>query len=471
MKIIESKDFDSYWKKESIQSEDLKTEKVVRNIIGQVRKNGDAAVRKFASKFDKSSPQKLEVPLSCAVQALDELRKNDSALTEALELAAQNIMSFSVKQREQFKDFEYEIDKGVITGQRIIPVQRCAVYIPGGRFPLFSSVLMCMIPAFCAGVEEVILSSPPMLDGFPDKRTLAAAAIAAKACGISLDTRQQENRLRIFSIGGAQAIAALALGTETVPRVDVIAGPGNKFVATAKKILFGQVGIDFIAGPTDVLIIAEPKQTCQTADSKCECDMEKAANLVAADMLAQAEHDPDARARALVPDKDFAQMIANTIEERIENLSTIKTAKASLDNGGLIIVYNEKEEAIRIANTIAAEHLELHLDDYESWIPFLKNYGSLFIGCLSAEVLGDYSAGINHTLPTSASARFTGGLSVRHFLKTVTSLRCNINSGYEKICHAAEIIGKAEGLDGHSQSAAVRNSVRDSIGDSVRKSN
>jgi len=443
MKIIQSKDFDSYWKIESKRTEDTKIEKIVKKIIADVRANGDAAVRKYASKFDRSSPQRLEVPLSEAKRALDGLCANDPSFVEAMELAARHIKRFSDKQKEQFADFEYEMEAGLITGQRVIPVEKAAIYIPGGRFPLFSCALMCMIPAFCAGVKEVILSSPPTQDGLPDKRILAAAAIAAEVCGVSGNGGAAGGSLRIFAIGGAQAIAALALGTESVPRVDVIAGPGNRFVATAKRVLFGEVGIDFIAGPTDVLIIADSSSA-------------NAADLVAADMLGQAEHDPDARARALVPNMEFANQIAAVLEQRLAKLPTEKNARASLNNGGLIIVYQNKEEAICIANTIAPEHLELQIAAADSWIPLLNNYGSLFIGELSAEVLGDYSAGVNNTLPTSTSARFTGGLSVRHFLKTVTTLRCTSGEGFEKARNAAEILARAEGLEGHAQSAAVR---------------
>ena len=436
MKIIQSEDFDSYWKSVARQIDDTKTDKTVKKIIADVRAQGDAAVRKYAAKFDKSSPQRLEVPLAEAQRALEQLSADEPALVEALELAAQHIKRFAEKQKEQFAHFEYEMEAGLITGQRVIPVEKAAIYIPGGRFPLFSSVLMCMIPAFCAGVEEVILSSPPTQDGLPDKKILAAAAIAAGAA--------HNGSLRLFAMGGAQAIAALALGTESVPRVDVITGPGNKFVAAAKRILFGEVGIDFIAGPTDVLIIADGSSP-------------NAADLAAADMIAQAEHDPDARARALVPDRELANQIAAAIEQRLAKLPTEKTARASLNSGGLIVIYQSKiEEAIRIANIIAPEHLELQIADADTWIPKLKNYGSLFIGSLSAEALGDYSAGINHTLPTSTSARFTGGLSVRHFLKTVTTLRCASGAGFEKARNAAEILARAEGLEGHAQSAVVR---------------
>lgn len=444
MKIIKSEEFDFYWKNISKQIDDPKTEEIVKKIICDVREDGDAAVRKYASMFDKSSPVSLEVPVTETKRAYKELRANEPALTDALELAAENICRFSQKQREQFADFETEAKAGLFTGQRVIPAARAAVYVPGGRFPLFSSVLMGLIPAFSAGVEEVIFASPPCEDGLPDRKILAAAAIAADACGVS------DNRLKVFSMGGAQAVAALAFGTESVPRVDVIAGPGNRYVAAAKRLLYGQVGIDFIAGPSDVLVVAGG----QTANDNAAAD--KAADIAAADMIAQAEHDPDARARALVPNKEFAEKVAAAVEKRLAVLPNEKTARASLDSGGVIIIYQNREEAIRIANTIAPEHLELQTDDAINWVSGLKNYGSLFIGALSAEAFGDYSAGINHTLPTSGSARFTGGLSVRHFLKTVTTLRCAAGEGFEKARNAAEILARAEGLEGHALSAACR---------------
>ena len=442
MKIINSDEFDLYWKSRAIIEGDPSAlsavalsavaDNTVKEIINAVRKEGDTAVRRYAEKFDKSSPQKLEAPLSEIQKAYNELKSADPELTAALELAAMNISRFSQMQREQFVNFETELTPGVFTGQRIIPVCRAAVYAPGGRFPLISSVLMALIPAISAGVEEILFSSPPQEDGLPDKRILAAAAIAIK-------TAPPNVNIRFFAIGGAQAIAAFAFGTESVPSADVIAGPGNKYVTAAKRQLYGQAGIDFIAGPSDVLVIAD------TASD---------AELVSIDMLAQAEHDPDARSRALVPNKEFANLTAQAIEKQLSSLPI--PAHASLENGGLIIIYQNKEEAIRIANIIAPEHLELQTQDTSFWIPQLKNYGSLFIGALSAEALGDYSAGINHTLPTSGSARFTGGLSVRHFLKTVTTLRCEKGEGFEEARKAAEIIARAEGLEGHAVSANMR---------------
>jgi histidinol dehydrogenase len=295
---------------------------------------------------------------------------------------------------------------------------------------------MGIIPGAVAGAGELLLASPPLEDGLPDRRILAAARLAG-AC-------------RVFAVGGAQAIAALALGTETIPRADLIAGPGNKYVTQAKRILFGEAGIDFAAGPTDVLIISGGEEAASPA----------AADLIAADMLAQAEHDPDARARALVPasgasGKAAAQAVITALERRVEGLPTAGIARASLDAGGLIIIYKTREEAVRIANAIAPEHLELQVPDPQDWSA-LKNYGSLFIGASAAEVLGDYSAGINHTLPTSGSARFSGGLSVRHFLKTVTTLRCSAGPGYSAALEAAAEIARAEGLEAHRQSALAR---------------
>jgi histidinol dehydrogenase len=388
------------------------------------------------------------------------MKRGEPELAAAMELAAEHLRRFSLEQKKQFTNFEYEMEGGLITGQRVIPVERAAVYVPGGRFPLISTVLMGLIPGCAAGVGELCLASPPGGDGLPDRRILAAAALAGDRGGLFP---------RIFSMGGAQAVAALALGTETVPRCDLIVGPGNKYVAAAKRLLYGEVGIDFIAGPTDVLIIAEPGALrrpgragaaglASADDFTPTDDLAAGADLAAADMLAQAEHDPDARARVLVPDSGgaFTEEILAALERRLERLPTAAIARSSLDSGGLIISYGDREEGIRAANAVAPEHLELLVEEPEPWIAGLRNYGSLFVGSLSAEVLGDYSAGINHTLPTSGSARFTGGLSVRHFLKTATTLRCLPGPGFEEARRAAEIIAGAEGLAGHAQSAAVR---------------
>ncbi|MCL2831601.1 MAG: histidinol dehydrogenase [Treponema sp.] len=437
MKIITGDEFKNYWKANSIRSIDKAVENSVREIIESVRTQGDEAVHRYSSMWDKSSPDNFTVPYASAQNALRNLQASDPGLAEALKFSAENIRRFSLKQREQFADFEFQNVPGIFTGQKIIPVNRAGVYIPGGRYPLISSTLMCLIPAICAGVKEICLASPPAGDGFPDQRILASAAIVRDVCGFA-------GGFSIFSMGGAQAIAALALGTETVPRCDVIAGPGNKYVAEAKRILYGETGIDLIAGPSDILVIA---------------GAESSPDLIAADMIAQAEHDPDARARALLPSQDAAQRLAESIKKRLHDLPSGENknnAGASLQAGGLIIVYKNTDDAVRIANAIAPEHLELHVREPQTWAGSLVNYGSLFIGESSAEVLGDYSSGLNHTLPTLGSARFTGGLSVRHFLKTVTTLRCEKASGSRESLEAAKTIARAESLESHAWSAEIR---------------
>jgi histidinol dehydrogenase len=458
MKIISGAEFDAYWTDLSLQSggESGAVDAIVNEIIAAVRDEGDWAIKRYAAKFDRSSPDRLEVPADVTAGAVEALKADNPELYTALEFAAGNIRRFAELQRAQFQDFETEITPGVFTGQRVIPVERAGVYVPGGRFPLISTVLMGLIPAIAAGAGEVLFASPPQEDGLPDRRILAAAGIALAAfddkagseSGGENGTKPGTPTLRVFSAGGAQAIAALALGTESIPRVDVIAGPGNKYVVAAKRLLAGEVGIDLLPGPTDVLII--------TGGGNVEVSPSRAADLAAADMLAQAEHDPDARARILVPDMKSVDLVLAALERRLASLPTAATAEASLDSGGLIIIYETKEEAIRIANIIAPEHLELQAPGAEDWLPLLKNYGSIFIGEGAAEVLGDYSAGINHTLPTSGSARFSGGLSVRHFLKTVTTLRCTAGAGHTEAVKAAESIAKAEGLAGHAASAAAR---------------
>lgn len=426
MKIMSSTEFDGYWKTLPAGEDVLAATAM---IIAEVRAGGDEAVRRLAARFDKSSPDCFEVRPETVCASWEKLQKTNPTLAGALMVASDHIRRFAEQQRNQLADFEYETADGLIAGQRVIPVQRAAVYVPAGRFPLISSVLMGVIPALVAGVAEVYVASPPVEGGVPDWHITAATYAAGGG------------KCRIFAIGGAQAIAALALGTETVPRVDVIAGPGNKYVAAAKRLLFGEVGIDFVAGPTDVLIIADENASPE---------------LIAADMLAQAEHDPDARARVLVPGQEIAASIKEALERQSSLLSTRKTANASLAAGGLIVVYRTKEEAICITNTIAPEHLELQVQNAESWLPALTNYGALFIGEAAGEVLGDYSVGTNHTLPTAGSSRFTGGLSVRHFLKTVTTLRCVPGAGYEEALRTAEIIAEAEGLAAHAMSAVIR---------------
>ncbi|MDR0638698.1 MAG: histidinol dehydrogenase [Spirochaetaceae bacterium] len=434
----------------------------VRGIILNIRKNGVAALQEYGIRFDHVKLEKFEVDAPVVRSAYERLRREEPTLFDALSFAAANIRAFAGLQKEQVSSIvkddwqeqekrkgwkEWETAAGVFVGQRVIPLERAAVYVPSGRYPLISTVLMGVIPATVAGVREICVTSAPQEDGLPDYRIMAAASLAGAH--------------RVFAIGGAQAVAAFALGVdadgadaasaarsgEIVPRADIIVGPGNKYVAEAKRQLFGEVGIEAVAGPTDVLIIAD--KSARPA-------------LIAADLIAQAEHDTDARARALVPDGQFAGAVEAEVERQLEapSLGTSsqsgETARASLDAGGLLIVYGTRKEAIAAANRIAPEHLELHVRDPDKWNLELTNYGSLFIGSASAEALGDYSAGINHTLPTMGSSRFSGGLSVRHFLKIVTSLRCEDGADTARYLEAAQIIAEAEGLCGHALSLALR---------------
>jgi histidinol dehydrogenase len=452
----------------------------VRGIIRHIRKGGAAALREYSARFDHVELETFEVAAPVVRAAYERLRREEPALFDALTFAAANIRAFAGWQKEQVSSIarrredereyrheewkEWETTQGVFVGQRVIPLDRAAVYVPCGRYPLISTVLMGVIPAAVAGVREICVTSAPLEDGLPDYRIMAAACLAGAH--------------RVFAIGGAQAVAAFALGVnapgvdtdgigitsadgtgvsryrEIVPRADIIVGPGNKYVAEAKRQLFGEVGIEAVAGPTDVLIIAD-----ETARP----------SLVAADLIAQAEHDVDARARALVPDRKFAGAVEAEVERQLKALSSNpsspsslsgETARASLDAGGLLIVYGTREEAIVAANRIAPEHLEIHVKDPALWTRDLTNYGSLFIGSTSAEALGDYSAGINHTLPTMGSSRFSGGLSVRHFLKIVTSLRCEDGADTARYLETARIIAEAEGLYGHALSLALRQSVQ-----------
>jgi histidinol dehydrogenase len=416
----------------------------VRVIIGRVRKEGGTALRDYGFTFDHVAMERFEVSPSVVEAAYERLMRDEPELFDALRFASDNIRAFAEIQKAQVSSFEREAAPGVFVGQRVIPLDRAAVYVPRGRYPLISTTLMGVIPAAVAGVREICVTSAPLADsapsggvptgGVPDWRIMAAARLAGAH--------------RVFALGGAQAIAAFAFGVdaggEIIPRADIIVGPGNKYVAEAKRQLFGEVGIEAVAGPTDVLVIA---------------DKNASPAFIAADLIAQAEHDADARARALVPDMKLAEAVEAEVQKQLKRFdnresTSRKTAETSLGAGGLLIIYSTKEEAVAVANKIAPEHLELQVTNPARWISSLTNYGSLFIGRASAEALGDYSAGINHTLPTMGSSRFSGGLSVRHFLKIVTSLRCE--DGTARYLETAKIIAEAEGLYGHARSLEIR---------------
>jgi histidinol dehydrogenase len=351
--------------------------------------------------------------------------------------------AFAQKQRACFYDFETELLPGLVTGQKIIPVERAGVYIPAGKFPLLSSAVMTICPALAAGVKEIVVCTPPrknqagQISPNVDHGILGALAVC-------FAIKEAAVQPRIFAIGGAQAVAAMAYGTRSVPACDVIAGPGNKYVSEAKRQIFGAAGIDILAGPTEVLIIA-----CGRADAR----------LIAADMLAQAEHDEDAQAVLVTRSDALAKAVQREIDFQLAQLATAQTARAALKSNGCIILVDSLEEAAAVANKKAPEHLELAVFDHaerEFFTQNLRNYGSLFIGHTAAEVLGDYSAGLNHTLPTSGAARWTGGLSVRCFLKTVTTLSAQKGEGTERALKAAAVLGNAEGLAAHAAAAKIR---------------
>ena len=427
---------------------------VVKDVLSNVKKNGDKALFEYGAKFDVSSPAKFEIPKEELEAAARKLKAENPALYAALEYSHDLAFRFAKRQRESFDEFEIELEPGLFTGQKNVAVDRAGAYVPAGRFPLLSSVVMTVTPAKAAGVQEVIMCSPPRVHpddleaakgqgaGVPGKpfvggKPYADEGIMAAAwiCGAD----------RFFACGGAQAVGAMAFGTESIPKVDVVVGPGNKFVAEAKRLVYGTVGIDMLAGPTEVFVIAD-----KSANPKW----------VAADLLAQAEHDIVAQPIMATDSEDLAKAVQKEIEEQLKDLPTAATARQSVDAFGKIILVSSIKEACEIADKKAPEHLELAMDGgsaLEEAKKLVHNYGSLFIGHGAAEVFGDYAAGLNHTLPTSGSARFTGGLSVRSFIKTVTTLRTvEGSSGAKKSAESAGVLGDAEGLAGHARAARIR---------------
>jgi len=419
MKIIHYSELDA----SIFEYQELEEISTVKRILAGIARDGDAAVKKYTRQFDKATLSGFRVPQEQIASAFEQV---DEGTRSVLLLAASNIRRFAERQLEDAKDFEYEIQPGVFTGQKVIPIERVGVYVPGGRFPLISTLLMCAIPGRVAGVKELIVCSPPSHQGAIHPLILAAAKIA------DID--------EVYQIGGVQAIGAMAYGTESIRRVDKIVGPGNKYVAAAKKEAYGLVGIDFIAGPTEVLILAD-----ESGDPE----------FIAADLLAQAEHDPEAKPILVTTSEKLADAVAEEVAIQLDRLATREIAGESVEKNGLIVLVDRFENAIQIANQMAPEHLELQCADPDAWIPKLKKYGSLFIGAYAAEVLGDYSSGLNHTLPTNAAARYAGGLSVRDFLKFQTTLRVT-ERGLKSIGPVAKFLAEMENLAGHAAAADVR---------------
>ena len=396
-------------------------ENVVSGIIADVRVNGDRALYAYAEKFDKAKLTALEVTEEEIEGALSQV---EPEFLDILREAAANIRFFHEKQVRN--SFVLNRD-GVVMGQKVTPIEKVGLYVPGGTAAYPSTVLMDSIPAKIAGCSEIVMVTPPRADGTVNPVILAAASIA----GVT----------RIFKMGGAQAVAALAYGTESVPKVDKIVGPGNAYVAEAKKQVFGRVAIDMIAGPSEILVVAD-----STADPK----------FVAADLLSQAEHDKMASAVLVTDSEAFAQAVSEELERQIPRLPRAQIARASIDNNGKIIVAKDNLAlAIDIANEIAPEHLELCVDNPFDYLDKVKHAGSIFMGKHCPEALGDYFAGPNHTLPTSGTARFSSPLSVDDFVKksqfTYFTAEA-LGAVADKVAYFAE----KEGLHAHAKSATIR---------------
>ena len=404
-------------------AQDDRIEQTVANILADVKKRGDAAVIEYTNRFDRLSAKSMaELELSRAEleAALKGLPADRRA---ALEAAAARVRSYHEKQPLQ--GWQYEEADGTLLGQKITPLDRVGLYVPGGKAAYPSSVLMNAIPAHVAGVGELIMVVPTP-DGEHNQLVLAAAALA----GVS----------RVFCIGGAQAVGALAYGTETVPQVDKIVGPGNAYVAAAKRRVFGIVGIDMVAGPSEILVV---------------CDGSTDPDWVAMDLFSQAEHDELAQSILVCPDGAYLDRVAASIEKLLPTMPRRAVIEASLSGRGALIQVRDMEEACAIANRIAPEHLELSIRDAEQWVPKIRHAGAIFIGPYTSESLGDYCAGPNHVLPTSGSARFSSPLGVYDFQKRSSLIRVS-HAGAQTLGKIASTLAHGEGLPAHAKSAEFR---------------
>jgi histidinol dehydrogenase len=394
---------------------------IVSEIIDTVRKNGDKALIDYALKFDKCE---LESLLVSEEEIEEAFSKVEPEFIKVLELAKKNITAFHKNQVRT--GFTIKGEDGIVIGQKVIPVDRAGLYVPGGTAAYPSTVLMDSIPALVAGVKEVVMVTPPMKDGKINPVILASAKIA----GVK----------KIYKVGGAQAIAALAYGTESIPKVDKIVGPGNAFVAEAKKQVFGTVSIDMIAGPSEIMIVADENNN---------------AKHLAADLLSQAEHDKLASAVLITDSKRLAEQVSEELERQIPLLDRAEIARVSIDDNGKIIIAENLDVAIDLANEIAPEHLELCVDNPFDYLDKIRHAGSVFMGKFCPEALGDYLAGTNHTLPTSGTAKFSSPLSVDDFVKK-TQFTYYTETALNKVCRDVEYFAKKEGLTAHAKSAVVR---------------
>ncbi len=398
---------------------------MVDDIIAQVRQGGDEVVLKLTQQFDNHPAKtfaELEISQEKLKQAFDGL---NPTIKQALELAAQRVTSFHERQRQE--SWTYQDALGNTLGQQVTPLDKVGIYVPGGLASYPSSVLMNALPAKVAGVGQIIMVVPAP-HGELNPLVLAAAYLA----GVD----------KVFTIGGAQAVAALAYGTNTIPQVDKITGPGNKYVAAAKRAVFGQVGIDMIAGPSEVLVYAEG-----VANDK--------ADWLAMDLLSQAEHDTVAQAIFVTPSKPLLKKVAQEIEKALADLPKADIAKAAIANRGALILVKDRAEGIEVINRIAPEHLELSVDDPEAMVKEIRHAGAIFMGRYTPEAIGDYCAGPNHVLPTSGTARFSSPLGVYDFQKKSSIIYCS-EQGSQTLAKTADILAVEENLDAHARSARYR---------------
>ena len=402
---------------------DEKLEATVAGILADVRKRGDAAVLEYTNRFDRlplANAAAMELPQSELLTAFDGLPAEQRS---ALEQAAQRVTDYHRKQVQV--SWSYTEADGTLLGQQVTPLDRVGLYVPGGKAAYPSSVLMNALPAKVAGVGELIMVVPTP-DGVKNQLVLAAAYLS----GVD----------RVFTIGGAQAVAALAYGTATIPKVDKIVGPGNAYVAAAKRRVFGAVGIDMIAGPSEILVI---------------CDGKTDPDWIAMDLFSQAEHDELAQAILLTPDAKFIEAVAQSAARLLEQMPRRDIIKTALENRGALILVADLDEACIISNRIAPEHLELSVADPQSWLPRLKHAGAIFMGRYTSESLGDYCAGPNHVLPTSGTARFSSPLGVYDFQKRSSLIQVSAQ-GAQKLGAIAATLAFGEGLQAHAQSALFR---------------
>jgi histidinol dehydrogenase len=402
---------------------DSAVETTVTEILQQVRSRGDAALIEYSNRFDRRNCSSIGEFCLQADQLQQALESIDAETRSALETAAERIRDYHSHQLQQ--SWQYQEADGTVLGQQVTPLERVGIYVPGGKASYPSSVLMNCIPARVAGVEEVIMMVPAPDDEL-SPIVLAAAAIA----GVD----------RVFTIGGAQAIAALAFGTQTVPRVDKIVGPGNIYVATAKRMVFGRVGLDMVAGPSEILVV---------------CDGETDPDWIAMDLFSQAEHDENAQSILIAWDADYLDAVYQSIEKLLPQMERRDIIAESLANRGALIKVADENQAVTVCNHIAPEHLELSVADPQAWLPKIRHAGAIFMGRHSAEALGDYCAGPNHVLPTSATSRFSSPLGVYDFQKRSSLIFCS-EQGASDLGRVASVLGRGESLTAHARSAEYR---------------